>query len=134
MPVFALANAGVTLSAGAGGRAEVTVSLGIGLALLLGKPLGVLTMTWLWVKLGLARLPAGVGVRELVVLGSVAGIGFTMALFVAQLAFDDRGLLEAAKLGIVAASAGAALCALGLGYALLPRACTSDETALTGKK
>jgi Na+:H+ antiporter, NhaA family len=134
MPVFALANAGVTLSAGSGGGAELTVSLGIGLALLLGKPLGVLTMTGLWVKLGLARMPAGVGVRELVVLGSVAGIGFTMALFVAQLAFSDRALLEAAKLGVVAASAGAALGALGLGYALLPRACASDETALTAKK
>ena len=59
------------------------------------------------------------GFRELTVLGVVAGIGFTMALFIAQLAFADAGLLAAAKLGVLAASAGMAIQALVLGRALL---------------
>lgn len=131
MPVFALANAGVVFASSPRGGPLLTLSLSVGLALFLGKPLGVLSMSWLWVKLGLARLPSGVGVRELVVLGAVAGIGFTMALFVAQLAFADRALLDAAKLGIVGASGVAALGTVGLAYALLPRPRAADETAPT---
>jgi NhaA family Na+:H+ antiporter len=72
-------------------------------------------------------LPAGVTATQLLVLGLVAGIGFTMALFVAQLAFEPPGLLAAAKLGILAASLGAGLVALGVGRALL--APTLDASA-----
>lgn len=121
MPIFALANAGVVLGAVRLNGASGTVALGVGLGLLLGKPLGVVGLSWLSVKLRLARLPAGLGAGGLVVLGSVAGVGFTMALFVAQLAFARAELLSAAKLGIVSASAIAACLAFVLGRLLLPR-------------
>ena len=93
--------------------------LGIVLGLVLGKPIGVLLATWLTLKLRVASLPLGLGFRHLLVLGVVAGVGFTMALFVAQLAFSDLRLLAAAKLGVLAASGLAAVLALALGRALL---------------
>lgn len=121
MPIFALANAGVVLGAvsltGDSGR----VALSVGLGLLLGKPLGVVGLSLLSIRLGLARLPVGVGASGLIVLGVVAGVGFTMSLFVAQLAFANSQLLAAAKLGVVSASALAACVALALGHLLLPR-------------
>jgi NhaA family Na+:H+ antiporter len=119
MPLFALANAGVSLRgvtlAGSHGR----VALGAALGLLLGKPLGVLLACGLAVRLGVAELPRGLAWRHLAVLGVVAGVGFTMALFVAQLAFADPARLGAAKLGVLAGSALAMVAGLGLGRALL---------------
>jgi Na+:H+ antiporter, NhaA family len=120
MPVFALANAGVAISGGAATNASSLVSLAVALGLLLGKPAGILLASWLTVRSGLGILPAGIGVRQLVVLGVVAGIGFTMALFVSQLAFSDAALVGAAKLGVLAASGAAAALGLGCGFALLP--------------
>ncbi len=106
MPLFALANAGVSLAAGeiaAGARHPVT--LGIVLGLVLGKPVGITLASWLAVRLGVASLPAGVTMRLVHGAGWLGGIGFTMALFVAGLAFADAPrLLEVAKLGILAAS------------------------------
>ena len=120
MPVFALANAGVTLQglslAGSGAR----VSVAIAIALVLGKPLGVVGLSALALRLKLARLPAELRARHLFVLGAAAGIGFTMSLFLAQLAFDDVALLGAAKLGVLLASAVAVVLGLALGRALLP--------------
>ena len=121
MPVFALANAGVALAAVPVTAESGALGLGIGVGLVLGKPLGVVGASLLSIKLGVARLPAGVGKSALAVLGAVAGIGFTMALFVAELAFDDVELLRTAKLGIAAASGIAASLALLLGGVLLPR-------------
>jgi NhaA family Na+:H+ antiporter len=95
---------------------------GVGLGLVLGKPIGVLLATWLSLRLRVAALPVGLGLRHVLVLGVVAGVGFTMALFVAQLAFADLKLLAAAKLAVLAASAVSALLALALGFGLLPRA------------
>lgn len=119
MPLFALANAGVTVSGAAFDSSSWDVALGTSLGLVLGKPLGVLLVTGLVLKLGIASLPRGLGTKHLVVLGLVAGIGFTMALFIAQLAFVDEKLLAAAKLGILVASGIAAVLALTLGRALL---------------
>ena len=119
MPIFALANAGVSLGGGALDAAAWTVFAGSAVGLLAGKPLGVVFASWLAVRVGIARLPAGLTVRHLVVLGTVAGIGFTMAIFIAQLAFRDPTFLTAAKLGILSASGLAALAALALGRALL---------------
>jgi hypothetical protein len=80
-----------------------------------------LTACWLVLRLGLSTLPRGLNRRHLVVLGVVAGVGCTMALFVAQLAFTDARLLSAAKLGVLSASCGAAVLGLLLGWhALLP--------------
>jgi NhaA family Na+:H+ antiporter len=119
MPVFALANSGVTLSSEAIDPAAWHVISGVAVGLIAGKPIGVLLACWLVLRSGVATLPRGIGARQLVVLGVVAGVGFTMALFIAQLAFADPELLAAAKLGILAASGGAALVALALGRLLL---------------
>ncbi len=112
MPVFAFFNAGVALE----GTHVGLVASGIFFGLLLGKPIGILSFTFLAVRLGLAKLPEGVGWRAIGGVGLIAGIGFTMALFVAGLAFGPA-LLDEAKLGILSASLTAAL----LGVAVLWR-------------
>jgi NhaA family Na+:H+ antiporter len=133
MPVFALANAGVSIGGGIADSATWAVAGGICLGLVVGKPAGVLLATWLTLRLGISRLPTGLTVRHLVVLGLVAGVGFTMALFIAQLAFAEARLLGAAKLGVLAASAVAAILALVVGRLVLAptravgAALTADE-------
>jgi len=119
MPVFALANAGVLISGGSLDTASWSVVVAVAVGLILGKPLGVLLASWITLRLGLGTLPAGVTLRHLIVLGVVAGVGFTMALFIAQLAFADVRLLAAAKLGVLSASGGAAILGLVLGRLLL---------------
>lgn len=119
MPVFALANAGVAVSGGALDAASWSVVAAVAVGLIVGKPVGILLASWLTLRLRIGTLPAGMTLRHLVVLGVVAGVGFTMALFIAQLAFTDPSLLAAAKLGVLAASGGAAVLALVLGRGLL---------------
>lgn len=119
MPIFALANAGVVFSGGAEHEAASVVTAGTALGLALGKPLGVVSVALLSVRLGWARLPEGVGTRHIVVLGLVAGVGFTMALFLSQLAFVDETLLAACKIGVLAGSGLAAVLALGAGFVWL---------------
>jgi NhaA family Na+:H+ antiporter len=119
MPVFALANAGVAISGDALDAASRTVVIGVAVGLIAGKPLGVLLASWLTLRLRIGTLPAGITLRHLVVLGVVAGVGFTMALFIAQLAFADARLLAAGKLGVLSASGGAAILGLVLGRLLL---------------
>jgi NhaA family Na+:H+ antiporter len=119
MPIFALANAGVAISGASLDAASWRVVTAVAVGLIAGKPLGVLLASWLTLRLRLGVLPTGVGLRHLVVLGVVAGVGFTMALFIAQLAFTDARLLAAAKLGVLAASAAAAIAGLVLGRVLL---------------
>lgn len=119
MPMFALANAGVSLSGGELDSDSWHVLVAVVIGLVVGKPVGILLASWLSLRLGLATLPAGLTRGHLVVLGLVAGVGFTMALFVAQLAFTDAKLLAAAKLGVLAASGSAGVAALLLGRFLL---------------
>jgi NhaA family Na+:H+ antiporter len=119
MPVFALANAGVSVSSGALDATSWRVAMAIAVGLMAGKPIGVLLACWATLRLRLGTLPAGITMRHLAVLGVVAGVGFTMALFIAQLGFTDARLLAAAKLGVLAASGGAALVGLLLGWLLL---------------
>jgi len=114
LPVFALANAGVPLAGGEGSPFSQPATLGIFAGLVVGKPLGIAFFCWIAVRLGLATLPSGVGWRDLVGAGCLCGIGFTMSLFIASLAFDDRNLSDA-KLAILIASAASA----GLGAAVL---------------
>lgn len=127
MPLFAFANAGVSLrgidlSAGA----PLAVGAGIVLGLVLGKPIGIVLAALAAVRLKLAELPDGVRWRQLVLLGILGGIGFTMSIFIANLAFQDGRLLAAAKFGVLLGSALAAALALTLGRsklaALAPRA------------
>src|SRR5690606_39176618 len=110
VPLFALANAGVSFAGT--DIAELAlhpVALGVGLGLLIGEPIGITLFTWLAVRLRIGRLPASVGWRHVVGLGTVAGIGFTVALFVTSLAFSDPLLTDVAKVGIFAGSLVAAI-------------------------
>lgn len=104
MPVFALANAGVTLGGDVVGMLTGTVSLGIIAGLFFGKQAGILAASWLAVKMGAADLPGSVTWRQIWGVGLICGIGFTMSLFIANLAFETGGLLGEAKMGILAAS------------------------------
>jgi len=81
---------------------------------------------WITLRLRLGTLPRGMSLRHVVVVGVVAGVGFTMALFIAQLAFTDARLLAAAKLGVLVASAVAALLGLALGRMLLAPVASAD--------
>jgi NhaA family Na+:H+ antiporter len=104
MPLFALANAGVSLSGDLAGLIATPVPMGVGVGLVLGKPAGILLASWLAVRSGLASLPANVTWRQIHGAGWLAGIGFTMSLFIAGLAFADQTQLRSAKIGIFAAS------------------------------
>jgi NhaA family Na+:H+ antiporter len=82
-----------------------------------GKPVGVITFSWLMVKLGLCRLPADLSWSAVALVGLLAGIGFTMSIFIANLGLADGNLLGAAKLGVLAGSCASAL--LGLTWGVL---------------
>lgn len=113
MPLFALANAGVDLRGLASFRAATEpVAIGIFLGLVLGKPLGIVLSSTLAIRLGICELPEGVRWRHLLLLGCLGGIGFTMSIFIAYLAFPDIALLATAKGAILVGSAAAAV--LGL--------------------
>ena len=116
MPLFALANAGVSVSGDSIGAAFThPTMLGITLGLLLGKPIGIVLFSWLAVRLGFAGLPESVQWREVWAIGCLGGIGFTMSLFVQSLAFPNVPMLETvAKIGIFAGSISSGL----LGYVL----------------
>ncbi len=114
MPLFAFSNAGVAL----GGGMDLDGSLGITIVtgLVAGKLLGITIFSWLGVKLGLAELPEEVNYGQIVGVALLAGVGFTMSIFVANLAFPDNAqLLDSAKVGILIASLLAGIC----GYLVL---------------
>lgn len=114
-PLFAFANAGVPVDTGTLGEAlRSPVAQGVFLGLVVGKPLGVVLAIRLAVSLG-GRLPAGAGWGSVVGVGLVTGIGFTVAIFIAGLSFDDAALLTEAKLGIL----GASITAGALGWLVL---------------
>lgn len=115
MPVFALANGGVTLSGDVLSVLANPLSLGVGLGLLLGKPLGVCLMTLGMIRLGIAPKLPGVNARHIVGAGCLAGIGFTMSIFVAALAFPGGAEADLSKLGILVGS----LLSAFIGWAVL---------------
>ena len=104
MPVFALVNAGLPLGGDIGKALTSPVAFGIVVGLVLGKQLGITLFAWLAVKLGVSELPNGINWRHVYGAGWLAGIGFTMSLFITDLAFSDGTLVDAAKLGILVAS------------------------------
>jgi NhaA family Na+:H+ antiporter len=104
MPVFALANAGVALGAGAARSVVTPVSLGVICGLVVGKPLGIVLFSWLATRSRLAEMLYSIDWRQIAGVGMLGGIGFTMSLFIANLAFGDTPTLEPAKVGILAAS------------------------------
>ncbi|MEN2435624.1 Na+/H+ antiporter NhaA [Weeksellaceae bacterium A-14] len=104
IPIFALANAGVSLAIDMEHLFSTNVALGVALGLLLGKVVGVVGFTLLLVKLKVAPFPEGMNVKNLFGLGLLASIGFTMSLFVTSLAFSHEEYMTQAKIGIFAAS------------------------------
>lgn len=120
MPLFALANAGISLHGlNIDSVAARGIAAGIFFALVAGKPIGILLASWFVVRIGWCRLPSDVSWRGVAVIGCLGGIGFTMAIFIATLAFTDEARLDAAKLGVLAASAVAGVLGLTLGRVLL---------------
>jgi NhaA family Na+:H+ antiporter len=117
MPVFALANAGVRFSSDLGRGLLDPVALGIVLGLFLGKQIGVAASCWMVVRLGLASLPSQASWGQLHGVALLCGIGFTMSLFIATLAFGASPQLEAAKIGVL----GGSLLSGVIGYLVLSR-------------
>jgi NhaA family Na+:H+ antiporter len=110
VPLFALANAGVVFEGGAlGAPGASRVAVGVAVGLVAGKVVGVTGGAWLAVRLGVGELPAAVSWRQIVGAAALAGIGFTVSLFITDLAFDDVALEAAAKIGILAASFAASV-------------------------
>jgi NhaA family Na+:H+ antiporter len=110
IPIFAFANAGVRVNTGLVESAITSpVTWGIVAGLIAGKLLGITGFSWLATRIGIASFPQDVSRRHLVGVGAIAGIGFTVSLFIAGLAFDDPQLIDEAKIGILLGSAAAAL-------------------------
>jgi NhaA family Na+:H+ antiporter len=105
VPLFALANAGVSVSGDTLTAASSSpVTLGILCGLVIGKPAGITLLVWLAVKLRLCQLPSGAAWSHVVGVGMLGGIGFTVSLLIGALAYEDGGLIGEAKLGVLAAS------------------------------
>lgn len=130
VPLFALANAGVRFEGSVVDALTSPVALGVSLGLIVGKIVGISVFTWVAVKSGMGRLPAGASWRHVFGVSAVAGIGFTVALFITALAFDDPVLADDAKVGIFAGSIVAGLIGVAI-FRLGPRATepVSDTTA-----
>ncbi len=118
MPLFALSNAGVRIGADLAAALSWPVASGVVLGLALGKPVGITLVSWIAIRLRVAALPPGVSWRALHGVTWLGGIGFTMSLFVAGLAYGRGPLLDSAKIGILAASLIAGLA----GWVLVRRA------------
>ena len=112
LPIFALANTGIIIEAGWADDLLSNGSLGIFFGLLAGKPLGILLFCALAVVMGISTLPPGIKWKQLGAVGLLAGIGFTMAIFITLLAFEDQQHITNAKIAILIASAVAALVGL----------------------
>ena len=114
MPIFALANAGVFLNfTNTGNAGHLTINIGI--ALVLGNAIGILLMSYLAIKLKLANLPEGVNLKQLLGVSLLGGLGFTMSLFIVNLAYTDSDYISASKMGVIIGS----IIAGSLGYLVL---------------
>lgn len=128
LPIFALANAGIAINSDALGNLTQPVSIGIFLGLVVGKPIGITALSWLAVRAGLAEMPGGVNWPQFFGASCLAGIGFTMSLFITNSAFDDPSLQAMAKLSILIASLVAAV--LGTTMILLTSPKQEGSTAV----
>lgn len=127
MPVFALANAGVLINPEVFSNAEgiPSVTLGIFFGLLLGKPLGIFLFSWLAVKLGIAQKPSGSNWMQIFAVGILGGIGFTMSIFINNLAFNDQTIIDLGKITILVTS----LCAAIIGLIALFSSCRKEKNS-----
>ena len=125
LPVFALANAGVALGGSVlSSDTETRVAIAIAIGLILGKLLGIGAMTWAALRTGLGRLPEGVGGRTALGVAALGGVGFTVSLFIAPLAYMEVGLADSAKIGVLCGS----ILSAALGVAILAGGKGARET------
>jgi len=123
LPLFAFANAGVSLKGITFSDVMAPIPLGIALGLFLGKQIGVFSFSWVAVKLGWAKLPTGANWCQLYGIACLTGVGFTMSLFIGTLAFDGDEILNAVRLGVLMGSIASGV----LGFALLRFFCSNPE-------
>ena len=108
MPLFAFSNAGVIIDFSSM-SANITIVLGVVLGLVVGKPIGIFGFTYLSVKMGLIKKPDDISWNDVIAVGFLGGIGFTMSIFITHLAFKDEAIIAAVKLGVFGASFVAAV-------------------------
>jgi NhaA family Na+:H+ antiporter len=123
VPIFAFANAGVVFKGMSVTDIFLPLPLGITLGLIIGKQIGVFGVTWMMVKSGLAKLPNGANWLHIYGVACLAGIGFTMSLFIGSLSFNDPALINQVRVGVLAGSVASAI----LGFAALKIARLRDE-------
>lgn len=127
IPIFGFANAGVALGGISPADLLAPLPLGIALGLLIGKQIGIVGFAWIAVKTGLAQLPEGVSWAKIYGLSLLAGIGFTMSLFIGNLAFTDPAMIDAVKIGVLSGSLVAAVAGFLILKAALPEAPPAGE-------
>jgi len=115
LPLFALANTAIPLTFDHSGLVS-GLTFGIILGLLIGKPLGIILFSWIGVKTKISALPEGTNWKQMAGTGMLAGIGFTMSIFIAGLSFNQPAVLDISKLSILAGSTLSALCGMGVLY------------------
>ncbi len=131
VPIFALANAGVRFAdIDFGAAVTSSVSLGVGFGLVVGKIVGISGATWLALRFNLGKMPSRTGWPQIFGLSALAGIGFTVSLFITELAFTESLLTERAKIGVFLGSTVAGL----IGYLLLRHSSTPQEALETSRE
>lgn len=115
MPIFAMANTAIFIDGDIMSHLTTPESFGISLGLILGKPIGILMMVTLMVSLKISSLPKEISFTQLLGLGFLGGIGFTMSIFISMLAFTDINFITNAKIAIVFSSLAAGI----IGYSIL---------------
>ncbi|NVD06768.1 Na+/H+ antiporter NhaA [Vibrio sp. JPW-9-11-11] len=131
LPLFAFANAGISLEGVSMSGLTSMLPLGIALGLLIGKPLGIFSFSWLAVKAGVAKLPEGISFRHIFAVSVLCGIGFTMSIFISSLAFGSVAAEfdTYARLGILMGSTTAAILGYGLLRISLPKKAVNADTS-----
>lgn len=130
LPLFAFANAGVSLKGVSFSDLLAPMPLGIALGLFVGKQVGVFSMAWISVKLGLAKLPTGANWAQVYAIACLTGVGFTMSLFIGTLAFEGDETLNAVRLGVLMGSIASGV----LGYVLLRIFCKDSPVVTEDSK
>lgn len=127
LPLFVLANTAITISSNLNITANATLSVAILTGLVIGKPIGIVAICFVLHKLKLATMPKNISFKMLLVGGLLAGIGFTMSIFVSTLAFDNMELQNISKISILTGSAIAAILGIIIAITMLPKSVTNNQ-------